>query len=143
MVSIIRVSMGPADFTGTILYCGRRLHSEHGWIEVLGCQNTAVNLATGPNAMLLHLPAHSVLVLWYRPLDQGRLILSAIDCHTGADWGERVGYGAKPKRKLLEFLPQRVMGAHSKEILPNGDFAVAHDDLLRGDLHRVERVRPM
>ena len=38
------VSMWPADFTGTILYTGRRRHPEHGWIDVLGYQNTAANL---------------------------------------------------------------------------------------------------
>lgn len=277
MVPVMCVSMGPAEFTGTILYCGRRSHPEHGWIEVLGYQNTAVNLATGPNAMLLHLPARSVtsrqflplgraervlhdmvdavapaaagltrglfdwmgedseprvevfqhdiytvvlaqnaayipaaldrveprkrpalnrdlfdfyaevfpdhpvalccfenaeaaeakpLMLWYRPLDLDRLVLPAIDCHTGAvpdlsapvvtdhwllfgsdragaDWGEPVDYGAAPKRDLLEFLPRRVMGTRRNATLPNGDFAIAHDDLLRGELDQVERVRPM
>jgi hypothetical protein len=54
------VSTGPAEFTGTIVYCGRRVHPEHGRIEVFGYQNTAANLAAGPNAMLLHLPAQSV-----------------------------------------------------------------------------------
>ncbi|MEV0680700.1 hypothetical protein AB0I60_29715 [Actinosynnema sp. NPDC050436] len=29
----------------------------HGHVEVLGCQNTAVNLADGPNSMVLHPPA--------------------------------------------------------------------------------------
>ncbi len=51
------VSTAPAEFTGTILYLGRHTHPEHGPVEVLGYQNTAVNLADGPNAMLLHLPA--------------------------------------------------------------------------------------
>ncbi|MDX2697387.1 hypothetical protein [Streptomyces ipomoeae] len=50
------VSMAPAEFSGTTLYCGRLRHPEHGLIHVLGHQNTAVNLADGPNAMLLHLP---------------------------------------------------------------------------------------
>lgn len=52
--------MAEAEFSGTILYAGRRRHPKHGWIEVLGYQNTAVNLATGPNAMLLHLPARRI-----------------------------------------------------------------------------------
>ncbi len=51
------VSVAPARLTGTVLYVGRRTHPEHGPVEVLGYQNTVANLATGPNAMLLHLPA--------------------------------------------------------------------------------------
>jgi hypothetical protein len=51
------VSVAPAEFSGTILYVGRHVHPEHGPVEVLGYQNTAVNRAQGPNAMLLHLPA--------------------------------------------------------------------------------------
>ncbi|MFG2329812.1 hypothetical protein ACGFMM_09300 [Streptomyces sp. NPDC048604] len=51
------VSTAPAEFTGTTLYAGRLTHPEHGLIHVLGYQNTAVNHADGPNAMLLHLPA--------------------------------------------------------------------------------------
>lgn len=49
--------MAPAEFSGTTLYVGRRLHPDHGLIHVLGYQNSAANLADGPNAMLLHLPA--------------------------------------------------------------------------------------
>jgi hypothetical protein len=51
------VSTDRAEFSGTTLYAGRRHHPQHGLIHVLGYQNTAANLATGPNAMLLHLPA--------------------------------------------------------------------------------------
>lgn len=54
------VSTGPADFSGTILHGGRRDHPELGRVEVLGYQNTAVNLAEGPNAMVLHLPARGL-----------------------------------------------------------------------------------
>lgn len=54
------VSMDQAAFSGTTLYAGRRHHPEHGLIEVLGYQNTAVNLAGGPNAMLLHVPARAL-----------------------------------------------------------------------------------
>ena len=50
------ISTGEAAFSGTIVYCGRQHHPVHGLIHVLGYQNTAVNLASGPNAMLLHLP---------------------------------------------------------------------------------------
>lgn len=106
------------------------------------------------------------LMLWYEPLDPDRLVVPAVDCHTGAvpdlsadvltdhwvifgsdyagrGWGEPVQYSDdKPRRKLLDFLPSRVMGWHFGESLPNGDFAITHDDLLRGDLGRIERVRP-
>ncbi|MGW2395916.1 hypothetical protein ACWCYY_05130 [Kitasatospora sp. NPDC001664] len=54
------VSSARAEFSGTTLFVGRRNHPLHGLIHVLGYQNTAVNLASGPNAMLLHLPARSV-----------------------------------------------------------------------------------
>jgi len=54
------VSAAPARFSGTTLYVGRHTHPEHGPVEVLGYQNTAVNLAGGPNAMLLHLPAEEM-----------------------------------------------------------------------------------
>ncbi|MFF7048648.1 hypothetical protein ACFY94_09860 [Streptomyces griseorubiginosus] len=50
------ISTGEAAFSGTIVYCGRQHHPEHGLIHVLGYQNTVVNLADGPNAMLLHVP---------------------------------------------------------------------------------------
>jgi hypothetical protein len=51
------VSAAPAHFSGTTLYVGRVDHPAFGHIEVVGYQNTAVNLFKGPNAMLLHLPA--------------------------------------------------------------------------------------
>ncbi|MGW4044498.1 hypothetical protein [Streptomyces sp. NPDC004721] len=54
------ISTGEAAFSGTIVYCGRQHHPVHGLIHVLGYQNTAVNLADGPNAMLLHLPARQL-----------------------------------------------------------------------------------
>lgn len=54
------VSTGRAEFSGTVLYVGRRRHPEHGLTHVLGYQNTAVNLGSGPNAMLLHIPAVSM-----------------------------------------------------------------------------------
>ena len=271
------VCANAAELSGTILFGGRRLHPVHGRVEVLGYQNTAVNRAAGPNAMLLHLPARSVtsaqfldvgrcdqvlrdlaaaavppqvfrgvgqvvdwmegggrvevfehdvytvvladrasdipralglvperkrprvnpellafyegcfphhpvvlccfdnadakqakpLMLWYHPLDEERLVLPAIDCHTGAapdlratvltdhtvvfatdaapeGWGNPVGYrqAKKMREKLRAFLPERVMGARFSEMLPNGDFAIAHDDLVRGSLGRVERLVP-
>ncbi|MFE2583717.1 hypothetical protein [Streptomyces sp. NPDC059378] len=54
------ISTGEAVFSGTIVYCGRQHHQVHGLIHVLGYQNTAVNLADGPNAMLLHLPTRQL-----------------------------------------------------------------------------------
>ncbi|MGW0846183.1 hypothetical protein ACWD26_39835 [Streptomyces sp. NPDC002787] len=54
------VSLAPAEFSGTTLYCGRLRHVEHGLIHVLGYQNTAQNLTDGPNAMLLHLPTQGM-----------------------------------------------------------------------------------
>lgn len=270
------VSADAAELSGTILFGGRRLHPVHGRVEVLGYQNTAVNLAAGPNAMLLHLPARTVtsaqfldvgrcdrvlldmaaavpppvfravaagadrmefggrvevfehdvytvvladratdiphalervpererplvnrellafyegsfprhpvalccfdnteaaqakpLLLWYHPLDEERLVLPAIDCHTGAapdlmasvstdhtvvfatdaaaeDWGAPVFYeqAGQMRHQLRAFLPERVMGARFTEMLPNGDFAIAHEDLVRGDLDRIERLVP-
>jgi transposase len=269
------VSVDAADFCGTILYAGRRNHPRHGRVEVFGYQNTAMNLAAGPNAMLLHLPARHVTsrqflevgrarsvlrnmadaltpasagralnddvnamtvdarvevfehdiytivlaqsaahipqalarvpphkrpalnpqlfafntdlfpqhtialccfdnalaaqakpLLWYEPADRDRLVLPAIDCHTGAvpdlralvepdhwvifgsdhapdGWGQPVTYGKDARRQLREFLPTRVTGAYfAGTPLPNGDFAITHDDLLRGNLDRIERIRP-
>jgi hypothetical protein len=269
------VSMAPAEFSGTTLYAGRRRHPEHGLVHVLGYQNTALNLASGPNAMLLHLPArrmtgrqflhvgdhsdvlrrmvdavrprtrrgpapmgwmgaapggavevfeHDVytvlladdpmllpgaleqvperkrprldpalmafyaeaypdhplavccfdnadareakpLLLWYEPHDPDLLLAPALDCHTGgppdldrpvdvdhwvlfgtdeapADWGAPVTYGPRMRHRLRGFLPDRVMGVHHAGPLPNGDFALAHADLLAGDLGRVRRVQP-
>jgi hypothetical protein len=45
-----------ARFSGTIIYAGWLTHPSVGSIGVLGYQNTAVNLHTGPNAMLLDPP---------------------------------------------------------------------------------------
>lgn len=269
------MSVDQAEFSGTILYAGRRWHPQHGLVEVLGYQNTAVNLAGGPNAMLLHLPAarmsrehfistgrsadvlirmrdaaartqpsaisagmalmgadaavevfdhdiytvvlasdptqipaalHHVpphkrpplnpvlfefyadafpgytialccfdntqalrakpLLMWYPPTDRDRLVLPALDCHTGAvpdldalvrpdhwvllatddapaGWGEPVSYPADIRHKLRHFLPDTVVGAQfSSGHLRNGDFAITHDDLLRGDLSKIERLVP-
>src|SRR3954471_5585142 len=50
------VAAALAHFSETILYHGRCRHPDHGDVHVLGYQNVAANYATGPNAMLLHLP---------------------------------------------------------------------------------------
>ncbi|QFZ19552.1 hypothetical protein [Saccharothrix syringae] len=269
------VSSDLAEFAGTVLYAGRCHHRVHGRIEVLGYQNRAVNLADGPNSMVLHVPASGVtrgnflsagrdgrvltrmleavrpvaaaaggaaamdwtggevevfehdiytvvlasdptripraleevpphkrprlrpelfefyadvfpghtivlccfdnaelrqakpLLLWYRPTDLDRLVLPALDSHTGdvpdldawvhpdhwllfgtdeagPDWGYPVDHGSTMRHELREFLPDRVVGAEfSYGRVPNGDFALSRDDLLRGDLSKVERVRPV
>jgi hypothetical protein len=267
------VSADLADFSGTILYAGRSNHPAHGPVEVLGYQNTAVNLATGPNAMLLHLPSpgvrpsqfigvgrhgdvldrmldavrpvpadedeimwmgggpgaevfehdiytvvlagdptritaalaavpahrrpvvdpgllefyrdafpsHSValccfdnaealrakpLLIWYEPADVDRVLLPALDCHTGSvpdrdalvrrdhwllfgsdetppEWGEPVGYAPGMRHSLRAFLPDRVSGVAVTGDLPNGDFAISYADLRRNDLTRIELVSPL
>ncbi|MFI8851628.1 hypothetical protein [Streptomyces sp. 891-h] len=259
------VSLGPAEFSGTTLYMGRVHHPEHGLVHVLGYQNTAVNRADGPNAMLLHLPARSMtqenfldvgrssdvlermvkavrprsvaaggmdwmgweqptrgvqvfehdiytvllasdptelpaaldrvpahkrpglapelmrfyaerypgyamavccfdnteaaqakpLLMWYPPLDPEVLTAPALDAHTGrppgmvgkvpvdhwvlygsdeapAGWGEPVGYSPGVRDRLRGFLPHQVRGEHFSGLLPNGDFALTHAELLTG-----------
>ncbi|MDA0564207.1 hypothetical protein LG943_07690 [Streptomonospora sp. S1-112] len=54
------VSMAPADFFATTLYAGRLRHPQHGLVHVVGYQNSARNLAEGPNAMVLHFPARAL-----------------------------------------------------------------------------------
>jgi hypothetical protein len=267
--------MALAEFSGTTLYGGRLRHPEYGLIHVLGYQNTAVNLADGPNAMLVHLPAkemtqhnfvsvgrssdvltrmvdavrpvpvaargmdwmgwndepqvevfehdiytvllatdptalpdalsrveprkrpqldprllrfyadhypeHAIaaccfdnteaaqakpLIMWYPPLDPDRLVLPALDCHTGEppapdsevsvdhwvvlgtdeapqDWGEPVEYGDDMRHGLRELLPDAVVGTYVGGTLPNGDFAIDHRDLLSGDLNRIRRAWPV
>lgn len=271
------VSTDHAAFSGTIVYGGRLHHSGHGRpVHVLGYQNTAANLATGPNAMLLHLPAraatmtrenfisvgdhaglltsmvdavrprsaavddgmawmgwddpvevfdhdiytvllagdptrvpgaldrvaphkrprldplllefyadrypgHTIavccfdnaaarrakpLLMWYEPTEPDLLVLPALDCHTGAPpepgapvpvdhwvlygtdlagpgWGSPLTHPPTMRHSLRRFLPDAVMGEHfTGRSLPNGDFALAHDDLLGGDLDRVHRLPP-
>ncbi|MFI9250020.1 hypothetical protein [Streptomyces sp. NPDC053069] len=269
------ISTGEAAFSGTILYCGRQHHPVHGLIHVMGYQNTAVNLADGPNAMLLHLPTrqltaeqfisvgrsgdvlqrmvaavetadaeddgiawmgadpqpvqvfeydvytvllasdptlvpaalqrvpphrrpalhpdllrfyadsfpdHTIavccfdnadaqrarpLLLWYPPLDPDRLVLPALDSHTGgppdldaevpvdhwvllstdrgpSGWGVALDHPRTMRHSLRAFLPGTVVGRHYSRgrSLPNGDFAISHEDLLAGDLDRIERLRP-
>ncbi len=54
------VSASPAHFKGTSIMLNLTQHPQYGEIFVLGYQNTARNLGTGPNAMLLHLPAKDI-----------------------------------------------------------------------------------
>ncbi|MCX4971814.1 hypothetical protein [Streptomyces sp. NBC_00620] len=266
------VSMDRADFSGTTLYAGRLRHPAHGLIHVLGYQNTVVNLADGPNAMLLHLPTYRMsrdnflsvgrssdvlermveavrpaaraddgiawmgwdtapevevfehdiytvllardpaalpaalaevpahkrprlseallrfygercpgyalavccfdnaqaaqakpLLMWYPPIDPDVLTLPAVDCHTGEvpdldsevavdhwvlfgtdeapeGWGFPVAYGEGMRHKLRRFLPGAVVGRRFEGALPNGDFAIGHDDLLAGELGGIRRT---
>jgi hypothetical protein len=265
------VSSALAEFTGTTLYLGRQTHAEHGLIHVLGYQNTAVNLADGPNSMLLHLPAvgmtpgslvdvgrddnfldrivagaipvsrslsmdwmsaddgvqvfehdiytmvlapdatmlpsalHRVdprkrpvldpelmafyadlyprhamllccfdnadaqrakpLLLWYEPQEPDLLVAPALDCHTGAPpdlsadvlvdhrvvfgtdaappgWGRPISYSPDMRHKLRAYLPSSALGARHRGWRPNGDFAIAHDDLLAANMDAVYRLTP-
>jgi hypothetical protein len=265
--------MGPAEFSGTTLYMGRVRHPAHGLVHVLGYQNTAVNRADGPNAMLLHLPAHGMtqdsfldvgrssdvlermvdavrprsapaggidwmsygrapsevqvfehdiytvllasdptalpaalhrvpehkrpelnpelmrfyaerypgyamavccfdnreaaqakpLLMWYVPHNPEVLTAPALDAHTGrppgmigkvpvdhwvlfgsdetpAGWGEPVDYGRGMRHRMRAFLPGEVRGERFSGLLPNGDFALHHDNLVTGGMCRVERI---
>ncbi|TDE34039.1 hypothetical protein [Actinomadura sp. 6K520] len=272
------VSMDLAEFSGTTLYAGRHRHRRRGLVEVLGYQNTPVNRADGPNAMLLHLPArapmspgsflpvgsgdegvldrmveavspapagaaamawmgapaaaaavqvfeHDVytvllaadatlipealarvaphrrprldpalmefyadcypghtlavccfdgadahrakpLLMWYEPADPDRIVVPAVDCHTGGPprldepvatdhwvifggdgmpdgWGSPVAYPAGTSRSLRRYLPDRVAGRRFADpAAPNGDFAITLDDLREGDLDGIHRLRP-
>jgi hypothetical protein len=266
---VVCVSAALADFTGTTLYVGRKTHPALGVLHVLGYQNTAVNLAAGPNAMLLHLPAvgltagnlvsvgrdvgfldrigsaceplsagggiaamsaavdvqvfehdiytmvlapdatvlpsalhqvpprkrphldpellafysdhyprHSMslccfdnaeaqrakpLLLWYSPTEPDLLVAPALDCHTGGvpsfdvpvqadhrvafgtdaagpDWGYPIDYSPGMRRKLRQFLPDAVIGDVFHGLLPNGDFAITHDDVLAENFDGVHRL---
>lgn len=281
------VCAAEAELSATILYHGRVGHPKHGLIHVLGYQNTARNLASGPNAMLLHLPGEGMsqanfidtggcsrilrdmvtavrpptrstdwmggpvavgaaarvevfehdiytvvladdplaipaalervpagkrvdvsadlmafyderfpgyavalccfdnrdarqanpLLLWYTPHDPDMFRLPAIDCHTGGvpdlnalvqtdhwvilgtdeapdGWGNEVDYGVVPvvrkwgaaprspavKGPAAGFLPDRVIGRSFTGPLPNGDFVISHEDVVRGDLTALRRA---
>lgn len=60
-------SMAPAHFAGTTVFIGEKAHHSFGLVHVLGYQNTVVNYADGPNAMILHIPAGV-------PMTQGNFI---------------------------------------------------------------------
>ncbi|HJP75310.1 MAG TPA: hypothetical protein VJ914_13630 [Pseudonocardiaceae bacterium] len=263
--------MDLARFTGTTAYVGRVRHPEHGLIHVLGYQNIATNLATGPNAMLLHLPAttmtarnfvdvgrdrdvldrmraaivptsasadddaawmsvgaavevfehdiytvvlaadatlipaalsqvperrrpklnpdlfafyarhypeHQIavccfdnldasrakpLLMWYPPIEPDRLVIPALDCHTGAPpdldervdvdhwvmfgtdeggpgWGSPVSYAPTMRAKLRPFLTGAVFGDYFQGPMRNGDFAIDHADLLAQRYDRILRI---
>lgn len=106
------------------------------------------------------------LLMWYRPLDPDHFVLPALDSHTGAvpdlneevevdhwlilgsdEMPEHVGvpvrYSDRHMRTRVRLLlPSRVIGTHMQGKMRNGDFALRYQDVLRGDLSRIERVQP-
>ncbi|MEU6842935.1 hypothetical protein ABZ930_13820 [Streptomyces sp. NPDC046716] len=100
------ISTGAADFSGTIVYCGRQHHPEHGLIHVLGYQNTAVNLAEGPNAMLLHLPTSHLTPRHFLPTGRDgdvlrRMVTAVEDAEAAADGIALMG--AEPRSAVQVF----------------------------------------
>ncbi|MEV8450410.1 hypothetical protein [Streptomyces parvus] len=100
------ISTGEAAFSGTILYCGRHHHGEHGLVHVLGYQNTAVNLADGPNAMLLHVPTRQLAPHHFlsagRSGDVLRRMVSAVEDAAAAADGI-AWMGAEPRAAVQVF----------------------------------------
>lgn len=106
------------------------------------------------------------LMFWYRPVEVDRIVLPGLDSHTGGvpdldawvrpdhwllfgshgmgeGWGHPVDHGSTMRHKLREFLPDRVIGVrYEHERVPNGDFVLDRDDLIRGDPSKVRRLRP-
>ncbi|MFJ9813706.1 hypothetical protein ACIRU3_00295 [Streptomyces sp. NPDC101151] len=107
------------------------------------------------------------LLAWYPPLDPDRLVLPALDSHTGrapdlntavpvdhwvllstdqapSGWGVPVDHPRTMRHSLRSFLPDAVVGRYfgDGQTLLNGDFVISHDDLLAGDLDRIERLPP-
>jgi len=54
------VSAFRAEFTGTNLYLGKKVHPLLGSIFVMGYQNKAQNFHSGPNAMIIHIPTKHI-----------------------------------------------------------------------------------
>jgi len=44
--------------------------------------------------------------------------------------------------KVRSFLPSRIIGKYFRGIMPNGDFALVHDDIVYSDFSRIQRVQP-
>lgn len=106
------------------------------------------------------------LLIWYEPTDPDRLVLPALDCHTGEPpdldarvttdhwvifgtddapegWGSPVRYPGFMRHGLRDFLPRTVVGTSFHGLsLRNGDFAITHDALLNADLARIDRLQP-
>ncbi|WP_418957883.1 hypothetical protein [Streptomyces tritici] len=120
------VSTAPAEFTGTTLYAGRQTHPEHGLIHVLGYQNTAVNHADGPNAMLLHLPAVGMTPQNFVSVGQHADILSRMveavrppvasdEADDGMAW---MGYDEPPAVHVFEHDVYTVVLAQDPTLVP-------------------------
>jgi len=127
------VSAGPAEFSSTIVYVGRRDHPDHGLIHVLGYQNNAINLASGPNAMLLHIPTSELGPGHFISIDRDREVLTRM--------GQAVGRG----RGVSRTAPMDWMGGEVQVFDHDLYTVVVADDPLRipQALSRVEpRKRP-
>lgn len=117
--------MAPAQFSGTTLYVGRRHHPEHGLVHVLGYQNTAVNLAAGPNAMLLHLPARSLTSENFLPVDEGqagvlrRMVEAVRDVPRGLAAPGGMAFGAGAPVQVFEHDVYTVLLADDPTLLPD------------------------
>ena len=93
------VSAAAAHFSDTVLYVGRVDHPVFGHIEVVGYQNTAINLSRGPNAMLLHLPAVTMSPRNFLDTTANREILADMVravTPSSASYGPMASYGAPP-----------------------------------------------
>ncbi|MFI6492856.1 hypothetical protein [Streptomyces sp. NPDC050564] len=116
--------MDQAEFSGTTLYGGRLRHPVHGLIHVLGYQNTAVNLADGPNAMVLHLPTYRMGPGNFLSLGTSSDVLErmveavrpvAVAAAGGMDWME---WDATPEVQVFEHDIYTVLLAHTPTALP-------------------------
>jgi hypothetical protein len=104
------------------------------------------------------------LLLWYQPQEPDLLVAPALDCHTGAvpdltelvdvdhqvlfgtdaaepGWGRPIHYGDMADA-VRAYLPDSALGVRYRSRLVNGDFAIAHDDLLAANTDAVHRLTP-
>ncbi|GHA16998.1 hypothetical protein GCM10010329_45050 [Streptomyces spiroverticillatus] len=89
------------------MYCGRQHHPEHGLIHVLGYQNTAVSLAVGPNAMLLHLPTRHLTPEHFLPVGHSddvlqRMVDAVRPVDVSADGIDWMGWEPTPSVRVFE-----------------------------------------
>ncbi|MFD6493006.1 hypothetical protein [Streptomyces sp. NPDC060188] len=119
------VSTGEADFSGTTLYGGRLRHPEHGLIHVLGYQNIVTNLATGPNAMVLHLPTYRMSPRNFLSAGSASDLLQCmvdavkpVGAGPPADAMDWMGGNAAPEVQIFEHDVYTVLLAHTPAALP-------------------------